>query len=483
MQIIQLIQDPSLAKKYILEKLICHSTGMSKAELLTHTENELTVAQVDRIKASYHKYVEEKMPLEYILWYVEFLGVQFSVTPDTLIPRPETEYMLQAVNEYVQAAGQQFNILDIGTWCGVLWLSSMYHNPGLISAAILAELSPDALEVAKGNYKKLFGESPPTPLWQRGEKELDEEEDKYWMHHTSELQKDGLIWRGWHLPYNPALKERARDLRKNMTAAEKKLRYDYFTVDSQFTNKIPPTPLVKGGNSEWNEEWGDKRVRVLRQHPIDNFIVDFYIASAKLVIEVDGDTHDLDTLHWYDQKRTDTLQSYGLQVIRFTNDDVLNNFDEVCNSINTILETKAPLGKGGDDPLCGSLGDINISFLLSNLLDHPDIYALLASGPTVLVANLPYIPEQMFDENVEDNVKKREPRMAFVWGDDGNDLYRIMFDQLLAQVPDAQVTMFLEMMTRQVDILRQEYGEKIHFEEVKTFHFNIRIVKATTRYR
>ncbi|USN54172.1 MAG: hypothetical protein H6765_06290 [Candidatus Peribacteria bacterium] len=58
-----------------------------------------------------------------------------------------------------------------------------------------------------------------------------------------------------------------------------------------------------------------------------------------------------------------------------------------------------------------------------------------------------------------------------------------MFDQLLAQVPDAQVTMFLEMMTRQVDILRQEYGEKIHFEEVKTFHFNIRIVKATTRYR
>ncbi|USN54173.1 MAG: hypothetical protein H6765_06300 [Candidatus Peribacteria bacterium] len=67
MQIIQLIQDPSLAKKYILEKLICHSTGMSKAELLTHTENELTVAQVDRIKASYHKYVEEKMPLEYIL--------------------------------------------------------------------------------------------------------------------------------------------------------------------------------------------------------------------------------------------------------------------------------------------------------------------------------------------------------------------------------------------------------------------------------
>jgi len=41
--------------------------------------------------------------------------------------------------------------------------------------------------------------------------------------------------------------------------------------------------------------------------------------------------------------------------------------------------------------------------------------------------------------------------------------------------------MFLEMMTRQVDILRQEYQEKISFEEVKTFHFNIRIVKATLK--
>ncbi len=39
-------------------------------------------------------------------------------------------------------------------------------------------------------------------------------------------------------------------------------------------------------------------------------------------------------------------------------------------------------------------------------------------------------------------------------------------------------TMFLEMMTWQVDVLRKEFGEKIEFEEVKTFHFNIRIVKA-----
>jgi methylase of polypeptide subunit release factors len=99
----------------------------------------------------------------------------------------------------------------------------------------------------------------------------------------------------------------------------------------------------------------------------------------------------------------------------------------------------------------------------------------------------------MFESNVADNVKKREPKPAFVGGDDGLDYYRIMFDQIIqargtrikgqgqlepsskSQVP---LTCFLEMMTWQVDILRQEFGDRIEFEEVKTFHFNIRIVKA-----
>ena len=67
-----------------------------------------------------------------------------------------------------------------------------------------------------------------------------------------------------HLPYNRALVERARDLRKNMTPAEAEL---------------------------WHECLRHLNVSVLRQRPIDNFIVDFYIPSLKLVIEVDGDSH------------------------------------------------------------------------------------------------------------------------------------------------------------------------------------------------
>jgi hypothetical protein len=52
-----------------------------------------------------------------------------------------------------------------------------------------------------------------------------------------------------------------------------------------------------------------------------------------------------------------------------------------------------------------------------------------------------------------------------------------MFEQLFVLYPK-NLVMFLEMMTWQVDILRQVFGDRIEFEEVKTFHFNIRIVKA-----
>lgn len=115
---------------------------------------------------------------------------------------------------------------------------------------------------------------------------------------------------------------------------------------------------------------------------------------------------------------------------------------------------------------------------------------MLQTQPNViLVANLPYIPNQLFDDNTDDTVKKREPRMAFIGGDDGLDLYRCMFDQLIettispynkegTEEVSRNLVLFLEMMTRQVDILRQKYKNYFSFEEVATFHFNIRIVKA-----
>jgi very-short-patch-repair endonuclease len=117
------------------------------------------------------------------------------------------------------------------------------------------------------------------------------------------------------LPYNPDLTQRAREMRKNPTPAERKL-----------------WNLLKG-----TKPFGRGGIRVWRQRPIDHFIVDFYIPQLKLVIEVDGDSHFSPDSLAYDQQRSRILESYGLSVIRFTNREVLDNLDGVWERICEFL--------------------------------------------------------------------------------------------------------------------------------------------------
>jgi very-short-patch-repair endonuclease len=114
----------------------------------------------------------------------------------------------------------------------------------------------------------------------------------------------------FHLPYDPELIARARELRKTMTPAEKKLWYDYLK---------------------------DFKFKVLRQRPIDHFIVDFYCPSLKLVIEIDGEVHFTPENKDYDQARTQRLEGYGLSVVRFTNEQVLKDFQQVCEQLNKLI--------------------------------------------------------------------------------------------------------------------------------------------------
>ena len=120
-----------------------------------------------------------------------------------------------------------------------------------------------------------------------------------------------------------------------------------------------------------------------------------------------------------------------------------------------------------------------IRLIWTDLLAFAESYTeVWTNRQIVLVANLPYIPEAMFTQNAPDNVQKREPKMAFVGGDDGLIYYRQMLDQMPLAM-QMNTVCFFEMMTRQIEILAKEYEKSRHFEEVKTFHFNIRIVKAT----
>jgi len=137
-------------------------------------------------------------------------------------------------------------------------------------------------------------------------------------------KEHGFFYTGRYLPYDPKLKQYARELRKNMTKAERKLWYD-------FLKKLPQ--------------------RFIRQHPIDHYIVDFYCPEVKLVIEVDGDTHFTEMGKEYDEERTYILEKYGLKIIRCINVDVLDNFDGVCSDIEEILRLEqvraTSLVKGG----------------------------------------------------------------------------------------------------------------------------------------
>lgn len=79
-----------------------------------------------------------------------------------------------------------------------------------------------------------------------------------------------------------------------------------------------------------------------RQHGIGPYIVDFFCHELRLIIEVDGDSHFMDGAADYDRIRQRWLEGLNLHVIRFTNDDVLENFDEILNTLTTLLPTPSP---------------------------------------------------------------------------------------------------------------------------------------------
>lgn len=108
------------------------------------------------------------------------------------------------------------------------------------------------------------------------------------------------------IPYNKKLVSNARALRKNMTPEEKHLWYD-------FLKRLP--------------------FNVRRQHNIENYIVDFYIAEKRIVIEVDGRQHQLPEHIEADKQRDRDLLYWNIAVLRYSNDSVRNNFTAVAADI------------------------------------------------------------------------------------------------------------------------------------------------------
>jgi very-short-patch-repair endonuclease len=113
------------------------------------------------------------------------------------------------------------------------------------------------------------------------------------------------------LDYRRRLKRSARTLRRDPTPAERKL---------------------------WFEFLRDLPVRFTRQKPLGDYIADFYCAREMLVIEVDGDSHFTNVGERYDARRTAELEAKGIQVLRFTNLEVMQQFEAVCQRVREALK-------------------------------------------------------------------------------------------------------------------------------------------------
>ena len=111
-------------------------------------------------------------------------------------------------------------------------------------------------------------------------------------------------------PIHPAIRQRARQLRKDQTPMELRLWHHMR-----------------------RKQLAGLRSHSGRQHPIGRFIVDFYCPSHKLIIEIDGQSHDQQIE--YDEQRTAWLEANGYRILRYTNKDVRYNLEGVLNHIQT----------------------------------------------------------------------------------------------------------------------------------------------------
>ena len=116
-----------------------------------------------------------------------------------------------------------------------------------------------------------------------------------------------------NLPRNTSLKQLAANLRNNSTKEEKILWYEYLRTH----------PL-----------------RFNRQRIIGDYIVDFYCAKARLVVEIDGIQHYDEAAMQYDRKRTNAMNRLGIEVIRFGNDEINKEFEEVCHAIDVTVKER-----------------------------------------------------------------------------------------------------------------------------------------------
>lgn len=138
------------------ELLLMHATGRDRAWLYAHPEEALDAASLER----YFALVERRIagtPTQYLTGKQEFWGLEFHVEPGVLIPRPETEHIVEVALERIgrprredaSTRGKGLRIVDVGTGSGCLAVALAHEWPG--AEVFGTDISAKALEIARGN--------------------------------------------------------------------------------------------------------------------------------------------------------------------------------------------------------------------------------------------------------------------------------------------------------------------------------------------
>lgn len=131
------------------ELLLLHTTRMTKADLLTHPEHELTERQTNHYQAAIARRALHE-PVQYIIGTQEFYGRPFIVNPLVLIPRPETEHLVETVVALARSFAAP-RIVDIGAGSGAISVALAHHLPK--ARITTTDLSEAALAIARENVR------------------------------------------------------------------------------------------------------------------------------------------------------------------------------------------------------------------------------------------------------------------------------------------------------------------------------------------
>lgn len=150
-QVSQLLDDTSETPLLDAQVLLASLLGVTRTWVLAHPDEELNPEKVSAFYRSLGR-LRKGEALPYLLGYWDFYGLKFEISPATLIPRPETELLVEQAIGWLRETPNRCCVADVGTGSGCIAVSLAVHVPDLCVYA--TDISHSALKVAKKNAKR-----------------------------------------------------------------------------------------------------------------------------------------------------------------------------------------------------------------------------------------------------------------------------------------------------------------------------------------